>query len=209
MNNNVKRTGNLYVALVVILMAVAIIAAVAGAMSRSRQTAEEVLGKNTDTTAIEDAVKNKETEPESEDVFKPSKNEETNTDETTQAEEETEKTEAKPLPEFINPTNGSLLKEYSVEVPVFSVTMEDYRTHNGIDIYVQKGLRSTGAQVTTRCYGYTASAATIVAQAASPGCREIAPTTLYLVHNSLCSVEGNADDSFRGIIWNFTTCLKV
>ena len=149
MNNNVKRTGNLYVALVVILMAVAIIAAVAGAMSRSRQTAEEVLGKNTDTTAIEDAVKNKETEPESEDVFKPSKNEETNTDETTQAGEETEKTEAEPLPEFINPTNGSLLKEYSVEVPVFSVTMEDYRTHNGIDIYVQKGERVLAAAAGT------------------------------------------------------------
>ena len=59
---------------------------------------------------------------------------------------------------------------------------------------IYEALRSTGAQVTTRCYGYTASAATIVAQAASPGCREIAPTTLYLVHNSLCSVEGNADE---------------
>ena len=59
---------------------------------------------------------------------------------------------------------------------------------------IYEALRSTGAQVTTRCYGYTASAATIVAQAASPGCREIASTTLYLVHNSLCSVEGNADE---------------
>ena len=59
---------------------------------------------------------------------------------------------------------------------------------------IYEALRSTGAHVTTRCYGYTASAATIVAQAASPGCREIAPTTLYLVHNSLCSIEGNADE---------------
>ena len=59
---------------------------------------------------------------------------------------------------------------------------------------IYEALRSTGAKVTTRCYGYTASAATIVAQAASPGCREIASTALYLVHNSLCSVEGNADE---------------
>jgi ATP-dependent protease ClpP protease subunit len=59
---------------------------------------------------------------------------------------------------------------------------------------IYEALRSTGAKVTTRCYGYTASAATIVAQAASPGCREIAPTALYLIHNSLCSTEGNADE---------------
>jgi ATP-dependent protease ClpP protease subunit len=59
---------------------------------------------------------------------------------------------------------------------------------------IYEALRATGAHVTTCCYGYTASAATIVAQAASEGCRLIAPTTLYLVHNSLCSVEGNAEE---------------
>lgn len=149
MNNRAKRIGNLYVALVVILMAVAIIAAIAGAMSRSKQTAEKGIGKNTDTTAVEDAVKNKETEPASEDVFKPTKNEETKVDETTSADEETEKTEAEPLPQFVNPTNGSLVKDYSVEVPVFSVTMEDYRTHNGVDIYVQKGERILAAAAGT------------------------------------------------------------
>lgn len=59
---------------------------------------------------------------------------------------------------------------------------------------IYEALRATGAHVTTCCYGYTASAATIVAQAASEGCRLIVPTTLYLVHNSLCSVEGNAEE---------------
>ena len=59
---------------------------------------------------------------------------------------------------------------------------------------IYEALRATGAHVTTRCYGYTASAATIVAQAASEGCRQIAPTALYLIHNSLCSTEGNADE---------------
>lgn len=59
---------------------------------------------------------------------------------------------------------------------------------------IYEALRATGAEVTTCCYGYTASAATIVAQAASEGCRLIAPTSLYLVHNSLCSVEGNAEE---------------
>ena len=59
---------------------------------------------------------------------------------------------------------------------------------------IYEALRATGANVTTCCYGYTASAATIVAQAASEGCRLIAPTSLYLIHNSLCSVEGNAEE---------------
>lgn len=59
---------------------------------------------------------------------------------------------------------------------------------------IYEALRATGTHVTTCCYGYTASAATIVAQAASEGCRLIAPTSLYLIHNSLCSVEGNAEE---------------
>lgn len=59
---------------------------------------------------------------------------------------------------------------------------------------IYEALKATGAHITTCCYGYTASAATIVAQAASEGCRLIAPTSLYLIHNSLCSVEGNAED---------------
>ena len=61
---------------------------------------------------------------------------------------------------------------------------------------IYEALRATGAHITTRCYGYTASAATIVAQAASEGCREIAPTSLYLIHKSLCSTEGNAEAAF-------------
>lgn len=36
--------------------------------------------------------------------------------------------------EWHSPAVGNVIKEYSSEVPVFSVTMEDYRTHMGIDI---------------------------------------------------------------------------
>lgn len=61
-------------------------------------------------------------------------------------------------------------------------------------LLIYEALHATGAHITTRCYGYTASAATIVAQAASEGCREIAPSSLYLIHNSLCSTEGNAEE---------------
>lgn len=49
------------------------------------------------------------------------------------------------------------------------------------------------AVITTRCHGYVASAATIIAQAASEGRREISAGALYLVHNSIASCEGNAE----------------
>ena len=38
------------------------------------------------------------------------------------------------------------------------------------------------------------SAATVIAQAASEGCREISAHALYLIHNSICTAEGNAEE---------------
>lgn len=58
-------------------------------------------------------------------------------------------------------------------------------------------LTELGARITTRCYGYVASAATVIAQAASPGCREISSNSLYLIHRSVCSAEGNRDEISR------------
>ena len=55
-----------------------------------------------------------------------------------------------------------------------------------------RALAAEGATVTTCCYGYTASAATIVAQAATEGRRQISANALYLIHNSACAAEGNA-----------------
>lgn len=49
-----------------------------------------------------------------------------------------------------------------------------------------------GVEVVTRCYGYVASAATIIAQAASAGCREISANALYLIHCCESAVEGNS-----------------
>lgn len=59
-------------------------------------------------------------------------------------------------------------------------------------LLIHDALRALKMQVTTRCFGYTASAATIIAQAASPGCREMSANGLYLIHRSLSGAEGNA-----------------
>ena len=61
-------------------------------------------------------------------------------------------------------------------------------------LLIHDALRSLGARITTRCYGYTASAATIIAQAASEGRREISANALYLIHDSVCAAEGNASE---------------
>lgn len=61
-------------------------------------------------------------------------------------------------------------------------------------LLIYEALTALTARITTRCYGYTASAATLIAQAASEGCREISPNALYLIHNSVCATEGNADE---------------
>ena len=61
-------------------------------------------------------------------------------------------------------------------------------------LLIHDALQATGARITTRCYGYTASAATIIAQAASEGCREISANALYLIHKALCATEGNAEE---------------
>lgn len=59
-------------------------------------------------------------------------------------------------------------------------------------LLIHDALRQLDARITTRCYGYTASAATIIAQAASEGSREISANALYLIHTAACATEGNA-----------------
>ena len=59
-------------------------------------------------------------------------------------------------------------------------------------LLIHDALRQLPARIITRCYGYTASAATIIAQAASEGCREISANALYLIHTAVCATEGNA-----------------
>lgn len=58
-------------------------------------------------------------------------------------------------------------------------------------LLIYDAARALGVEVVTRCYGYVASAATIIAQAASAGCREISANSLYLIHCCESAVEGN------------------
>lgn len=42
-------------------------------------------------------------------------------------------------PDFVCPVSGTLVKDYSADIPVFSLTMEDYRVHCGLDIAADAG----------------------------------------------------------------------
>ncbi|MCD8072442.1 MAG: Clp protease ClpP [Alistipes sp.] len=77
-----------------------------------------------------------------------------------------------------------------------SVTVDIRSTGGSVAdaLLIYDTLKGCGAEVTTRCFGYAASAATIIAQAASPGRREISASCLYLVHDSSCETEGNRQE---------------
>lgn len=44
-----------------------------------------------------------------------------------------------PLPEFISPVSGHMFNAFSGNTPVFSLTMNDYRPHTGVDISASVG----------------------------------------------------------------------
>lgn len=64
-------------------------------------------------------------------------------------------------------------------------------------IPIYKVLKELPCKVITRCYGYVASAATIIAQAASEGCRKMSDNGLWLICKTKDSVEGNSDQLYR------------
>ncbi len=43
------------------------------------------------------------------------------------------------LPTFMAPVTGAVIKSHTLEVPVYSLTMDDYRTHEGVDIAATAG----------------------------------------------------------------------
>lgn len=58
---------------------------------------------------------------------------------------------------------------------------------------IYEALCALPASVETHCYGYVASAATVVAQAASVGQRYVSSGSLYLIHNSRTTVDGTKE----------------
>lgn len=70
--------------------------------------------------------------------------------------------------------------------------------HDALLIYdALCALAADGAEITTVCHGYVASAATVIAQAATSGRRLVSENALYLIHNATAALEGNSLDAGR------------
>lgn len=80
----------------------------------------------------------------------------------------------------------------AIEAPEVVVNIRSTGGDVNDALLIHDALRQLQARITTRCYGYTASAATIIAQAASEGCRQVSANALYLIHTAVCATEGNA-----------------
>ena len=127
-----KQNKVLYASLVLLIVAASILIAVAsGATRRNKpqsipETTVVVEENNLPLSSILDAV----TEPSTE---KP-------VETTTQAEKETEPTVLTVEDiEFQLPVDGEVLVSCSLATPIYSVTMNDYRTHSGVDITASVG----------------------------------------------------------------------
>ena len=97
-----------YLSAVVILLSLAVILAVTAALNRAKKNDVEEPPVISDNTTTE-------------------------TPDNTPTPDDSTQTGAK-VPEMALPTAGKLLKEHSIDVQVFSQTMQDYRVHLGVDI---------------------------------------------------------------------------
>ena len=67
-------------------------------------------------------------------------------------------------------------------------------------LMIHDALSLLDAQITTVCFGYTASAATIIAQAANSGKRQISSSSLYLIHQCSVVAIGNISEVRSAIV---------
>ena len=155
--NSETKQNNVFITLLVIIMTVAVVVAVAGAVAKNvsePKKEEKTADTARDAALREDRVHDAEEEVTLADTEQPTDD----TEEDTAAEsgdnaptdEKEDVFAPESLPDFICPVDGEILKGHSIDVPVFSATMEDYRTHNGIDIYAEAGsevLASAGGTV--------------------------------------------------------------
>ncbi|MCQ2424112.1 MAG: M23 family metallopeptidase [Clostridia bacterium] len=129
MEKKTKRQNNLtYIVLVVVLLILSVLVAVTGI---ARRHAAETPPSLTDTPDIGK-------KPVTEQPVLPPETKAPETQPSGGTDEPAEQV-SNTLPLFELPVDGAISKDFAVDVPVFSLTMEDYRTHAGIDIAAAVG----------------------------------------------------------------------
>ncbi len=156
-NSTTKKQNRLILsALVVLLAAAAVLIAVTGSANKKNAETNPPLDDSAaETPAVETGNPSRETKtPEETEAAKmipetgseqeskapvdsePKDAAETNTKD---AQVSAIQSPADALPTFSAPLDGVVLKKHSLDVPVFSMTMNDYRTHTGLDFAASPG----------------------------------------------------------------------
>ena len=126
-------------ALIVVMAAVIIFAGVQQSRRGKETTPPDTVQSAPAQTSRRDAtVTTADKPPQGEDTRSP-ETKLPKPEETTQPEDAAPTVLPDPIPEFIAPVSGMVTKSHSVDVPVYSLTMEDYRTHTGVDIAATDG----------------------------------------------------------------------
>ena len=145
MNSTAKKQNRiLLVALVVILSAAAILIAVTGSANKKSKPEEKPFTETSAEpaeTSSDPAEKNitPVRKPETEAAATEPAETLPETETTAEKDREAAVVQSDVLPVFHAPVNGMVLKDYSDEIPVFSNTMDDYRTHTGLDFACSPG----------------------------------------------------------------------
>ncbi len=145
-NQNKKpKNSAIYIISVVMLITVLVIAVISAIGTANRT--EDKVGIDTDEAVItgKKTTDKKDTKSTDKTTKETKETKDSETGDTKKADQSSEA--AAPL-EFCLPVNGYISKDYSMDMPVFSLTMNDYRTHSGLDIQA-----SVGAAVATVAEG--------------------------------------------------------
>lgn len=136
-----KKNGAVYITVVLVLAILAVLTAVFGSMNKNDDKLHHGIGNATDTSMLNVPPTD---DRGTESPAGPAKTE-PDTDPATDAAIDSGNdvpVDAEPddvLPVFVTPTGGVIMNSFSDSVPVFSVTMNDYRTHTGVDVSVGAG----------------------------------------------------------------------
>ena len=142
-NQNQKPKNSAIYVISVIMLVTVLVIAVISAIGTANRT-EDKIGIDTDeavitgkkTTDKKDTKSTDKTTKDTKDTKDAKDTEDSGTTDTSKTDQSSEA--AAPV-EFCLPVNGYISKDYSMDMPVFSLTMNDYRTHSGLDIQASVG----------------------------------------------------------------------
>ena len=158
-NTNAKKQNRiLLICLVVILAAATVLVAVTGSANRSRRNENPPFETDAPDTEPKETVPQGTVKPGIHDEKEPPA---TSISDKIDTPKETEKPADKDvavlqptedvLPKFSAPVESMVIKGFSITVPVFSYTMNDYRTHGGVDFACSPGTPVLAAADGTVC----------------------------------------------------------